>query len=399
MDLRGFPNLGGLKDMPVIRYVIRRLIAVLPTLLGVTIIVFLFVHLIPGDPATAMLRENAPVEVAERIREQLGLNKPWFINLGEVNCPQQDSSKSTTGGVFMTYHNCDKFGGFAALRYWQLRLDRPFDSQYLLYLSKLLRGDLGQSLVTKNPLMDDLKLKFPATLELSVMAMIVAVSIGIPAGIISAVKQNTPIDTASMFVSLAGVSIPIYWLGMMAMMVFAVWLHWVPAGTRLGNDVEIHRITNLYILDSVLTVNMKALGDSLRHIIVPAIVLGTVPMSLLARMTRASVLEALNQDYVRTARAKGLADRVVVLRHALSNALLPVVTVIGLQVGGLLGGAILTETIFSWPGIGRWVFESIQFRDYPVIQNVILVVALIFVIVNLMVDLSYAVIDPRIRYV
>jgi peptide/nickel transport system permease protein len=383
----------------LVRYIIRRLIAVLPTLLGVTIIVFLFIHLIPGDPATAMLRENAPIELADRIREQLGLNKPWFINLGEVNCPQQDPKvKSTTGGVFMTYHNCDKLAGFAALRYWQPRLDGPFDSQYLLYASKLLRGDLGQSLVTKNPLMDDLKLKFPATLELSVMAMLVAVGIGVPAGIISAVKQNTPIDTTSMFVSLAGVSMPIYWLGMMAMMVFAVWLHWVPAGTRLGNDAELHRITNLYILDSILTGNMKALGDSLRHIIVPAIVLGTVPMSLLARMTRASMLEALNQDYVRTARAKGLADGVVVLRHALSNALLPVVTVIGLQVGGLLGGAILTETIFSWPGIGRWVFESIQLRDYPVIQNVILVVALIFVMVNLIVDLSYAVIDPRIRY-
>jgi ABC-type dipeptide/oligopeptide/nickel transport system permease component len=383
----------------VIRYTIRRLIAMLPTLLGVTIIVFLFIHLIPGDPATAMLRENAPAEVADRIREQLGLNKPWFINLGEVNCPQQDPNVSSTkGGVLMTYHNCDKLGGSAALRYWQLRLDKPFDTQYLLYMSRLLHGDLGSSLVTKNPIIDDLELKFPATLELSVMAMLVAMGVGIPAGIISAVKQNTPIDTTSMFISLAGVSIPIYWLGMMAMMIFAVWLHWVPAGTRLGNDVELHRITNLYILDSLLTGNLKALGDSLRHIIVPAIVLGTVPMSLLARMTRASMLEALNQDYVRTAKAKGLADRVVVLRHALSNALLPVVTVIGLQVGGLLGGAILTETIFSWPGIGRWVFDSIQLRDYPVIQNVILVIALIFVMVNLIVDLSYAMIDPRIRY-
>lgn len=383
----------------MIRYTIRRLLATLPTLLGVTIIVFLFIHLIPGDPASAMLRENAPVEVADRIREQLGLNKPWFINLGEVNCPVQDPQvRSTIGGVFMTYHDCDKLDGFAALSYWQPRLDNPFDSQYLLYVSKLLRGDLGISLVTKNPLMDDLKLKFPATLELSVMAMLVAICIGVPAGIVSAVKQNTPIDTGSMFVSLAGVSIPIYWLGMMAMMIFAVWLHWVPAGTRLGNDVELQRITNLYILDSILTGNTKALGDSLKHIIMPAVVLSTVPMSLLARMTRASMLEALNQDYVRTARAKGLAERVVILRHALSNALLPVVTVIGLQVGGLMGGAILTETIFSWPGIGRWVFESIQFRDYPVIQNVILVVALIFVFVNLIVDLSYAVIDPRIRY-
>jgi peptide/nickel transport system permease protein len=383
----------------MIRYALRRLVSMIPTLIGVTVIVFLFIHLIPGDPATAMLRENAPPELADRIREEMGLNKPWFLNLGDVRCPQSPGAQpAKTGGVLAVYYNCSNVDALSALRYWQFKVDQPFDSQYLLYAGKLLHGDLGRSMVTKNKLAEDLGLKFPATAELTIMAMLVAALIGIPAGIISAVKQNTAIDTVSMFVSLAGVSIPIYWLGMMGMLIFAVSLHWVPAGTRLGNDIVLNKITNLYILDSLLTGNTTALGDSLKHIVLPALVLGTVPMSILARMTRAAMLEALNQDYVRTAKAKGLAQRVVVMRHAFSNALLPVITVLGLQVGGLLGGAILTETIFSWPGIGRWTFDSIQLRDYPVIQNVILVIALVFVLVNLIVDLSYALIDPRIRY-
>lgn len=321
----------------------------IPTLIGVSIVVFMFIHLIPGDPATAMLRENAPIEVAERIRESLGLNKPLY-------------------------------------------------EQYAIYMGKILDGDLGRSLVTNNPVMDDLANRFPATAELALFAMLVAISIGVPAGIISAVRRNSIIDTASMAFSLAGVSMPIFWLGLMAMYLFAVLLHWVPAGTRIGVDIQLQRVTNFYLLDALITGNLAALGDLLHHLVMPAFVLATVPMALLARMTRSSMLEAFHQDYVRTAHAKGLHARAVVLRHVLRNALLPVVTVIDLQVGTLLSGAILTETIFGWPGIGRWVFDSIQLRDYPVVQGVTLVIALIFVFVNLLVDLSYALIDPRIRY-
>lgn len=333
----------------MLRYITRRLLAMIPTLIGVTIVVFMFIHLIPGDPATAMLRENAPVEVAERIRESLGLNKPLY-------------------------------------------------EQYLIYMGKILRGDLGRSLVTNNPVADDLANRLPATAELSLFAMFFAIALGIPAGIVSAVRRNSIIDTLSMFLSLIGVSMPIFWIGLMAIFLFAVVLHWVPAGTRIGVDVQLERITNFYILDALLTGNLSALGDVLHHLITPSLVLSTVPMALLARMTRSTMLEALNQDYVRTAHAKGLHARVVILRHALKNALLPIVTVVGLQVGGLLSGAILTETIFGWPGIGRWVYDSIQLRDYPVVQGVTLIIALIFVVVNLIVDLSYAFIDPRIHY-
>jgi peptide/nickel transport system permease protein len=333
----------------MLRYIVRRLLSMIPTLIGVSIVVFMFIHLIPGDPATAMLRENAPVEVAERIRESLGLNKPLY-------------------------------------------------EQYAIYMGKILRGDLGRSLVTNNPVTDDLANRLPATAELALAAMFVAIGVGVPAGILSAVRRNSLIDTVSMAVSLAGVSMPIFWLGLMAMYLFAVLLHWVPAGTRIGVEVHLQRVTNFYLLDALLTGNLAALADLLHHLVMPAFVLATVPMALLARMTRSSMLEALNQDYVRTAQAKGLHARTVVLRHALKNALLPVVTVIGLQVGTLLSGAILTETIFGWPGIGRWVFDSIQLRDYPVVQGVTLVIALIFVLVNLIVDLSYAFIDPRIRY-
>lgn len=333
----------------MIQYIVRRLISMIPTLFGVSVVVFLFIHLIPGDPASAMLRENAPAEVAERIRESLGLNRPLY-------------------------------------------------EQYAIYLGKVLRGDLGRSLVTNNPVTDDLANRLPATAELSILAILIATLVGIPAGIISAVRRNSIIDTASMFLSLTGVSMPIFWLGLMAIYLFAVELHWVPSGTRIGPDVQLTRITNFYLLDALLTGNFAALGDLLHHLILPSIVLATVPMAILARMTRSSMLEALNQDYVRTAHAKGLRARVVVVRHALKNALLPIITVIGLQVGGLLSGAILTETIFGWPGVGRWVYDSIQLRDYPVVQGVTLTIALIFVFVNLLVDLSYAFVDPRIHY-
>lgn len=333
----------------MIQYIVRRLISMIPTLFGVSVVVFLFIHLIPGDPASAMLRENAPAEVAERIRESLGLNRPLY-------------------------------------------------EQYAIYLGKVLRGDLGRSLVTNNPVTDDLANRLPATAELSILAMLIAILVGVPAGIISAVRRNSIIDTVSMLLSLTGVSMPIFWLGLMAIFLFAVELHWVPSGTRIGPDVQLTRITNFYLVDALLTGNLPALGDLLHHLILPSIVLATVPMALLARMTRSSMLEALNQDYVRTAHAKGLRARVVIVRHALKNALLPIITVIGLQVGGLLSGAILTETIFGWPGVGRWVYDSIQLRDYPVVQGVTLSIALIFVFVNLLVDLSYAFVDPRIHY-
>ena len=333
----------------MVRYTIRRLISFIPVLIGVTIIVFSFIHLIPGDPASAMLRENAPPEVAARIREQLGL-------------------------------------------------DRPLYEQYLIYMERTLQLNLGESLVTHIPVANELANRFPATAELAICAMIIAIGIGIPLGVVSAVRRNSWIDTISMFVALIGVSMPIFWLGLMLSMLFGVTLHWLPFQSRLGVDTNLTRVTGFYLIDSLLSGNLDTFIDVVRHLILPSFVLATVPMSILARMTRASMLEALNQDYIRTAHAKGLRERVVVMRHAMKNAMLPVVTVIGLQTGFLLSGAILTESIFSWPGIGRWVYDEIQLRDYPVIQGTILFIAIVFVVVNLVVDLSYAYLDPRIRY-
>ncbi len=333
----------------MVRYTLRRLLAFIPVLLGVSVIVFSFVHLIPGDPATAMLRENAPPEVAARIRLQLGLDKPLY-------------------------------------------------EQYLISMNRIVHGDLGESLVTHIPVASELLRRFPATVELAVSAMLIAILIGIPLGILSAVRRNTWIDTLSMFGALLGVSIPIFWLGLMVSMLFGVQLHWLPFQSRAGVDTTIASTTGFYLIDTLLSGDMNAFEDVVRHLVLPAFVLATVPMSILARMTRASMLESLGQDYIRTAHAKGLRERAVVLRHALKNAMLPIVTVIGLNTGALLSGAILTESIFSWPGIGRWLYDEIQLRDYPVIQGTILFIAVIYVSVNLLVDLSYAYLDPRIHY-
>lgn len=331
------------------RYTIRRLLSFIPVLMGVTIVVFSFIHLLPGDPAMAMLRENAPPEVAQRIRTSLGLDKPLY-------------------------------------------------EQYLIYLDRTLHGNLGESLVTHIPVADELANRFPATAELAISALLIAILIGIPSGVLSAVRRNSWIDTLSMFIALVGVSMPIFWLGLMLSMFFGVALHWLPFQSRAGVDTTIVHITGFYLIDTLASGNLPGFIDVVRHLVLPAFVLATVPMSIIARMTRSSMLEALNQDYIRTAHAKGLRERAVVVRHALKNAMLPVVTVIGLQVGFLLSGAILTETIFSWPGIGRWVYDEILLRDYPVIQGSILFIAIIFVAVNLIVDLSYAYLDPRIRY-
>ncbi len=347
------------------RYIIRRIISVIPTLIGVTFVIFMFQRLIPGDPAIAMLGEHATDESIERIREQFGLNRPLFL----------DREALADGDI-----------------------DGFFDSQYINYMGRLIRLDLGESIHRRIPVLETLKLRFPATVELSLLSMILAVVVGIPVGIVSASRRNSLIDSVSMVGSLIGVSMPIFWLGLMEIMLFAVILQWLPAGARLSTGIEITGITNLYLVDSLITGNWAGFKDSLSHIIMPAVALATIPMGIIARMTRSSMLDVLQEDYIRTARAKGLGGRLVLYRHALKNAALPVVTIIGLQAGTLLAGAVLTETIFSWPGIGRWVYDAILGRDYPIVQGGTLLIALIFVGVNLLVDVLYALLDPRIRY-
>jgi peptide/nickel transport system permease protein len=305
--------------------------------------------MIPGDPALALGGEHATEATVERIREEFGLNK-------------------------------------------------PLPEQYITYMGKILRGDLGRSILSRRPIVDEIRVRFPATLELSVCALIVALSVGLPAGIISAAKRNTPIDNVAMVGSLLGISMPIFWLGLMLNWFFAVQLGWLPSVTRLDANIDLQRITNLIIVDSILTGNAEALLNGIKHLILPSIALSTISMAIIARMTRSAMLEVLEQDYIRTARAKGLVERVVTVRHALKNALLPVITILGLQVGVLLSGAVLTETIFAWPGIGRWLYLSILSRDYPIVQGMALFITTLFLLVNLLVDVSYALVDPRIRY-
>jgi len=338
---------------------------VIPTLIGVTLVIFLFQRLIPGDPAVAMLGEHATEENVARIREQFGLNRPPFL----------DRDALADGDL----------SGF-------------FDSQYVRYFRRLAHLDLGDSIHRRIPVAETLKERFPATLELSLLSLFLALLIGIPAGIASASRRNSTIDGVTMVGSLIGVSMPIFWLGIMLIMLFSVFLKWLPSGGRLSIGVEIQTITNLLLLDSLLTGNFSGFVDALKHIIMPAVALATIPAAIITRMTRSSMLDVLQEDYIRTASAKGLAEGVVLFRHALKNAFLPVITIIGIQAGTLLAGAVLTETIFSWPGIGKWVYDAILGRDYPIVQGVTLLIALIFLLVNLVVDLSYAVLDPRITY-
>lgn len=347
------------------RYLLRRLISVLPTLLGVTIVVFLFLRLIPGDPAVAMMGEHATQENVERIREQFGLNRPVFFDREALKAGD--------------------FKGF-------------FNTQFFIYLGRLLRGDMGISIHRRIPVTETLLSRFPATIELAFFSMFVAILIGVPVGIISASRRNSVMDSTTMVGSLIGVSVPIFWLGVMLIMLFAVILQWLPAGGRLDPSVELKSITNFNLIDSLITLNFPALIDSLRHIILPTIALATIPMAVTARMTRSSMLDVLQEDYVRTAHAKGVPERTVLYRHALKNAFLPIITIIGLQFGLLLAGAVLTETIFSWPGIGKWVYDSILARDYPIVQGGTILIAFTFVFINLLVDISYAYIDPRIHY-
>jgi peptide/nickel transport system permease protein len=331
------------------RYAIKRFLTIVPVLIGVSFIVFSFTHLIPGDPAVAMLGERATPQRVAEVRAQLGLDEPLY-------------------------------------------------KQYFIYVGKIVRGDFGASILRGDPVLRDLVRRFPATVELATSAILIAILVGVPMGIVSAVWRNSFFDGVSRLVALAGVSMPIFWLGLMLAWCFGVLLGWLPTGFRLGTDVTLVAVTNFNILDSLLTRNPAALVSSLRHLILPAVALSTIPMAVIARMTRASLLEVLSQDYIRTAESKGLPQHAVILRHAMRNALLPVMTVTGLQVGRMLAGAILTETIFSWPGIGLWIYESIQARDYPIVQGATLFIATIFVMVNLLTDVLYAAVDPRIKY-
>src|SRR5690625_724235 len=330
-------------------YTMRRLFMLLPVLIGMTIITFSIVHLIPGNPAQVILGESATQSAIEGLEESMGLNEPYFM-------------------------------------------------QYGLYVSELLQGDLGTSLKTKTPIVQEIWPYIAATFELTIFAMIFAVFVGVNAGIISAWKQNSWFDFLAMFIALIGVSIPVFWLALMEQWVFAQELGWLPAHGRQDSRNPVEAITHFYVIDTLLQLDFSKLGSTLKHLILPSIALGTIPMAIIARMTRSSMLEVMKSDYIRTVRATGSGQFLVIYKHALKNALIPVLTVIGLQTGVLLGGAILTETIFSWPGVGRYIFDAINYRDYPVIQSGILVVAFIFVMINLIVDLLYSYIDPRIKY-
>jgi len=328
-------------------YAIRRILILIPTLLGVSILVFLMLHLTPGDPAELLLGERATDEALHQIREHLGLNEPLYV-------------------------------------------------QYGMFLKRLMKGDLGETIWTRQKVWIEVKQRFPATIELAVAALFLACLFGITLGIISATKQYSVFDYVSMLGALTGVSMPIFWLGLVFMLIFSVNLGWLPLSARLSIDVDLQVITNIYTLDALLTRNWEALRDAVWHLIMPAVTLSTIPMAIIARMTRSAMLEVLRQDYIKTAKAKGLSQFKVVFKHGLRNALIPVVTTIGLQFGVTLGGAILTESIFAWPGVGKWMFDAVTQRDYMVIQGGTLFIAALFILINLCVDILYAIINPRI---
>ncbi len=333
----------------MLKYIIKRLLMLIPVLLGVSLFVFLVLHTFTGDPAALMLGQHATREQVEALRQSLGLNDPIYVQFGR-------------------------------------------------FLWQLLHGDLGRSLMTRRPVLDELLSQFPATIELAFFSLAIATVVGVTVGVISAVKRYSIFDYLSMVGGLLGVSMPIFWLGLLLIIVFSVNLHWLPVAGRVAIGMEPATITRFYLIDSLITGNWEAFWSSLRHLILPGIALAAYSMAIIARMTRSTMLEVIKQDYIRTARAKGLDEGTVVRHHALKNALIPVVTVIGLQLGFLLGGAVLTETVFSWPGIGSLTVNAILASDFPLVQGSVILVATVFVVVNLLVDLLYAYLDPRIHY-
>lgn len=337
-------------------YILKRLAVLIPTFLGVTLLTFSLIRLIPGDPVEVMMGERS----------------------------------------------LDPAVHAAALK--RLGLDQPLPVQYFNYLKQLLSGDLGQSLKTQSSVWSEFKALFPATLELALVALFFALIIGMTAGVIAAVKRGSMADHTVMTVALTGYSMPIFWWGLLLILIFSVSLRWTPVSGRIDLLFDITPHTGFMLIDAFKAEmadpvgNKGAVWDAFKHLILPAIALGTIPLAVIARMTRSSMLEVLREDYVRTARAKGLSPARVIFVHALRNALIPVLTVIGLQVGTLMGGAVLTETIFSWPGIGKWLIDAIGRRDYPVVQNGILLIATMVIITNFVVDILYGIANPRIRH-
>lgn len=334
----------------MLRFIATRFGMIIPTFFGVTVIAFAFIRLIPGDPLEIMAGERGiePERHARLLKE---------------------------------------FG-----------FDRPLWQQYFEFIGNLLQGDLGKSLVTKQPVFDEFLTLFPATVELSVAAMIFALAIGLPAGIIAAVRRGSIFDHSVMTISLTGYSMPIFWWGLLLIILFSGILGWTPVSGRVSVLFYIEPVTGFMLIDSLLSGEAGAFKSAFRHLILPSIVLGTIPLAVIARQTRSAMLEVLGEDYIRTARAKGLQPLRVVGLHALRNALIPVITTIGLQTGVLLAGAILTETIFAWPGVGNWLIHSLSRRDYPSVQGGIMMVACVVIVINLLVDLAYGIINPRIRH-
>ena len=333
----------------MLRYVVRRLLLLVPILLGVSLLIFFWIRALPGNPATALLGERSTPALVKEYKQRYGLDKPLPI------------------------------------QYWD-------------YLKTTLKGQLGTSIASRRSVVYEIKHRFPATVELALAAMLFAVLVGIPFGYFAAKRHGGFLDNATLIGSLLGISIPIFFLAIILKYLFAIKWHILPSVGREDVLSNAKHPTNFYILDALVERDWHALSDTLKHLILPAIALGSIPLAVITRITRASVLDVQNEDYVRTARAKGLPPLIVDRRHVLRNAMLPVSTIIGLQTGLLLSGAVLTETVFAYPGMGSWLRDAIFNSDYPVLQGGILFLALVFVLVNLVVDLSYAIINPRIRY-
>jgi dipeptide transport system permease protein len=332
-------------------FLLRRIGLLIPTFIGVSFVAFSFIRLLPGDPIKALAGQaQPPPAVYEALRHRYGF-------------------------------------------------DLPIWKQYLIYLNQLVHGDFGSSAVTHREVLSEFFARFPATVELSICAILLAVVVGVPAGVFAAIRRGKAVDHLAMGGALVGYSMPIFWWALLLIILFSGVLHWTPVSGRIDIAYYIKPVTGFLLIDSLLGNQAGAFRSTLWHLILPTIVLATVPLAVIARQTRSAMLEVLGEDYVRTARAKGLSPQRVIGLHALRNALIPVVTTIGLQVGVALGGAILTETIFSWPGIGKWLVESIFSRDYPVVQGSLLLIASMVMIVNLIVDVLYGLVNPRIRHV